>query len=207
LAGFQSVFGAAGGQLLFAESHHGAKGEVQQSLAFTSEPFVPALFTHGNVVDEPAPVEIGRRAQRITAALTDQDLEPADIAQDGCRIDRYDLAVALQGVFAEHFAQPGEGLTQVLLGLRVEVGAPQQRRQLLTRLRPGCGAGQVGQQSRKLLARQIDNASRPGQLEASEQRKTEPWGWCPVFLHSRDLHSDVSPGAAIYALSRSTEEI
>ena len=29
LAGLQSVFGAAGGQLLFAEPHHGAKGEFQ----------------------------------------------------------------------------------------------------------------------------------------------------------------------------------
>jgi hypothetical protein len=71
---------------------------------------VPALFTHGNVVDLPAPVEIGCRAQRITAALTDSDLELADIAQDGGRIERYDLAVTLQGVFARHLAQPGEGL-------------------------------------------------------------------------------------------------
>ena len=29
LAGLQSVFGAAGGQLLFAEPHHGAKGEFK----------------------------------------------------------------------------------------------------------------------------------------------------------------------------------
>ena len=29
LAGLQSVFGATGGQLLFAEPHHGAKGELQ----------------------------------------------------------------------------------------------------------------------------------------------------------------------------------
>ena len=81
LAGLQSMFGAAGGQLLLAEPHHGAKGEFEQPLAFAGEPFAPALFADGNVVDQPAPVEIGCRTQRITAALADQGLEPADIAQ------------------------------------------------------------------------------------------------------------------------------
>ena len=80
LAGLQSVLGAAGGQLLLAEPHQGAKGELQQPLALTGQPFVPALFADGNVVDEPAPIEIGCRTQRIAAALTDQGLEPADIA-------------------------------------------------------------------------------------------------------------------------------
>ena len=52
LAGLQSVLGAAGGQLLFAEPHQGAKGELQQPLALTRQPFAPALFADGNVVDE-----------------------------------------------------------------------------------------------------------------------------------------------------------
>src|SRR5947207_14098049 len=93
LAGLQSVLGAAGGQLLLAEPHHGAKGEFQQPLALTRQPFVPTLFADGNVVDELASVEIGRRTQRIAAALTDQGLEPADIAKDGRGIERSDLAL------------------------------------------------------------------------------------------------------------------
>ena len=165
-----------------------------------------ALFADGNVVDQPAPVEIGCRTQRIAAALTDQGLEPADIASDGRRIERYDLAVALESVLAEHLAQPGEGLAQVLLGLRVEVGAPQQGRQPLTRLRLGRRAGQIGQQARKLLARQVDNAIRSGQLEASQQRKTKPWGRRAVHWRTRDSHSDALPGSAFYALLRRADE-
>ena len=61
------------------------------------------------------------------------------------------------------------GLAQVLFGLKVEVGAPQQGRQRLAPLRPGCCTGQIGQQARKFLARQVDDATRPGQLEASQQ--------------------------------------
>src|ERR1700731_1435870 len=153
LSGPQSAFGAAGGQLLFTEVHYGAKGELQYSLALTREPFVPALFGDNHVVDQPVPVEIGCRTQRIATALTDQDLEAADIALDDRRIERYDLAVALQSVLAEYLAQPEERLAQVLFGLRVEMRAPQQSRQLLTWLRPGRRAGQIGQQARQLLAR------------------------------------------------------
>jgi hypothetical protein len=60
-------------------------------------------------------------------------------------------------------------LAQVLLGLHVKVGAPQQGCQFLARLRPRRGAGEIGQQGRELLARQIDNTQRSGQLEAAQQ--------------------------------------
>src|SRR4051794_16342706 len=104
LAGLQRMFGAAGGELLFTESDHGAKGEFLQPRAFAREPFAPALFADGHVVDQLAPIEIGCRTQRIAAALTDQGLEPADVASDDRSIEPYHLAVALQRVRAEHFA-------------------------------------------------------------------------------------------------------
>src|SRR5262245_15092627 len=125
-ASLQGLFDPTGSQLLLAERHQGAEGEFQQPLALSRQPFAPALFAYRNVVDERAAIKIDGRAQRVTAALADQGLEPADIAFDNCRIEPYDLAVALKGVLAEYLAQPGEGLAQVLLGLRVEVRAPQQ---------------------------------------------------------------------------------
>ena len=78
-----------------------------------------------------------RHLRRPHRQFADQGLESADIALDDRRIERYDLAVALQGVLAEQLAQPEEGLAQVLLGLRVEMRAPQQRGPLLARLRRG----------------------------------------------------------------------
>ncbi len=131
-AGLQGMFGTTGGELLRAQPHQGAEGEFKQPLAFSRQPVAPALFADGNVVDQPAPVEAGCLTQSITAALMDQRLEPADIALNGRRIEPYDLAVALQSVLTEQFAQPREGLAQVLLCLHVKVGAPQQGRQLLT---------------------------------------------------------------------------
>ena len=194
-AGLQSVFGTTGGEFQFAEAHHGAKGEFEQPPAFTSQPFAKALFADRDVVDQPAAVEIDCRTQRLTAALTDQCLEPADIASDDCGIERHHLAVTLERILAEHFAQPEQGLTQVLLGLRVEVGAPQQARQPLTRLRLGRRTGQIGQQARELFARQADNPIRSGQLEGSEQRKTKSRGWRAVQWRARDLHGDVPQDA------------
>src|SRR5437016_14202485 len=92
----QRLVATPGGQLLFAEPHHGAKREFKEPLALTRQPFVPALLAQGNVVEQPAAVEIGRCAQGIAAALTDKGLEPADIALDGGRIEPDDLAVALE---------------------------------------------------------------------------------------------------------------
>src|SRR5690348_10012148 len=106
------------------------------------------------------------------------------------------LTVAIGPVIAAHllpqiwmFDQFGAVILGLIIGIQAacprgtqhdrcgaeEVGAPQQGRQLLTRLRLGRGAGQISQQAGKLLARQVDNAIWPGQLEASEQRKTKPW--------------------------------
>ncbi len=206
LAGLQRLFGTASGQILFAEPHHGAKGKIQQSLAFTSQPFVPALLAYANVVDQPTPVEIGCRAQRIPATVTDQGLELADVASDGRRIERYDLTIALQSVLAEHFAQPEQSLAQVLPGLRVEAGAPQQGRQLLTRLRPGRVAGQIGQQACKLLARQVDHAIRSGQLKASQQRKTKFWKKHAVHWRTRNLHDEAPPRTQFLRFSWPSEQ-
>src|SRR5262245_29971577 len=176
LTGLQCMFRAASGQFLLAKPRQGTKGELQEPLALTAQPFVPALFADGNVVQQVASVEIDCRAQCIRAALADQSLESADIALHGRRVQGYDLAVALEGVLAEHTAQSVEGLAQVLLGLGLEVGAPQQGRQPLTRLRLRHRTGQIGQQACDLLARKVDNAIRSGQLEASQQRKIKPWG-------------------------------
>src|SRR5262249_13595367 len=117
LAGLQSKFGTAGGQFLFAELRHGAKGEFKQPLALTDQPFVPTLFADGTTVHQVASVEIDCRAQCLTVAFTDQSLEPADIALHSRHVQRYDLAVALKGVLAERTAQSIESLAQVLLGL------------------------------------------------------------------------------------------
>src|SRR5262249_59320323 len=101
-----------GGELVLAEAHQSAKGELQEPLALAAQPFAPALLGDSNVVDEGTAVELSRGTQPIAAALADQGLEPADIAQDCRGIERYDLTVALERVLAERFAQAEQGLAQ-----------------------------------------------------------------------------------------------
>src|SRR5262249_47620064 len=82
LADLQSMFGAACGQLLFAESDQSTKRKFEQPLALAGDPFVPPRFADGDVIDQPAPVEIGCRAQRLPAALANQGFEAANIARN-----------------------------------------------------------------------------------------------------------------------------
>ncbi len=106
MAGPQSVCSAAGDQLLLAEPHHGAKGELQQPLTLTNQPFAPALFADSNVVDEPALVEIGGRSKRSPAAFPDQGVEPGRIAIDRTRGELDCLALTDEGILAQRPAQP-----------------------------------------------------------------------------------------------------
>jgi hypothetical protein len=68
----------------------------------------------------------------------------------------------------QHPAQPEQRLAQVLLGLGLEMRAPEQSCQPFARLRHGRSAGQVCQQARELLVRQINRSVWPGQLEAGQ---------------------------------------
>src|SRR5438128_520857 len=104
LAGHQGLVGATGSQLFFTEPGHRAQSQLLKSLAFDSQPIAPAFFADINVVDEAPPVEIRCRTQRVTAALPDQGLKPADIAQDHRGIQRYELAMALKSFMAQNLA-------------------------------------------------------------------------------------------------------
>ena len=102
-------------------------------------------------------------------------------------------------------AQPEQGLTQVLLGLGLEMRAPEQGCQLLPRLRLGRGAGQIGQQAASFLLGSSTGPSRPGQLEAGQQRKPE---FREQQRHSsrrlRDIGAGRSAGPAILHFYRTT---
>ena len=173
LGGLEGRAGMAGGQLLFAEAHQRAKGHIFQALPLPGEPLGPALFADGDVVHEPASVEIGCCRQGLARVLANQVLETADVACDRGGVERHDVAIALQRVLPDDLAQPEQRLPQVLLGLGVEMGTPQKCRQLLALLRPGAHAGKIGQQAGQLLVGKVDRALWPCKLDATEQRQAE----------------------------------
>ncbi len=173
LGRLESGIGTVRRQFLRAEPHQGAERQVFQPLALAREPLGPAFFADGNVVHEPAAIEIGCSRQGLARVLANQLLEPADIASDCGIAEHHDLAIALQRVLPDNLAQPEQRLPQVLLGLGIEMRSPQQGRKLFALLRPGRRAGEIGQQAGQLLVGQIDRPVRPCKLDAPEQRKAE----------------------------------
>ena len=161
-------------KLLLAELHHGIERQPFQPLPLAAEPFGPGFLGDVHIGEKTVLVEVDRprRAKsRLPSRISASNRAASQSIDAGRKRDF--LAIADQDILAQHPAQPEQGLAQVLPGLGLEMRAPEQRCQLLARLRLGRGAGQVCQQAGELLAGQVDGPVRPGQLEAAQQRKPE----------------------------------
>jgi len=147
---------------------HGVERQAFQPPSLCTEPIRPGLLCDIHVGQQRPLVEVSGRGERSTASFAAQRLEPGHIAIDHTGCEPHFVAIAHEGIVAQCPAQPEQCLAQVLLGLGLEMRAPKQGRQLLSRLWHGGSAGQICQQAGKLLVGQLDGSFRPGQLEAHQ---------------------------------------
>jgi hypothetical protein len=148
-------------QRLLGVPDHGIERQAFQPPSLRAEPIRPGFLCDIHVCQQWIAVEVGGGGERRAASVAAQRLESRHVAIDRTGREPDIVAVAHEGMVAQCPAQPEQGLAQVLLGLGVEMRAPEQGRELLARLRLGCGAGQVCQQRRKLLVGQLDGSLGP----------------------------------------------
>ena len=173
--------------LELAQPDHGIESKTFQPPLLPSDPFGPGRLRHGQIGKEWAFVEIGNGGEQIAATLrirassraTSQSMAPG--ARDTSS------SSLVKHVLAQRSAQPEQGLAEVLPCLRIEMRAPKQGCQLLSRLRLGGGAGQVREQAGELLAGQLDASGLARQLEAAQQRKPAISRGTPFFMLAHQI--------------------
>ncbi len=121
---------------------HGVERQAFQPPSLRAEPIRPGLLCDRHVGQQRPLVEVGGRGERRPASFAAQRLEPGHVALDHTGREPHFVAIAHRGHRGPVRGATGTGgLAQVLLGLGLEMGAPQQGRQLLSRL--GHGAVQA----------------------------------------------------------------
>jgi hypothetical protein len=135
--------------LLLKEGPECLAGAVSKSLPFYSEPLLERRIAHVQAIEQITPVEFGGCRKGPGRGFFDQTVEAHGVNLDGVRINANRITLGNQRrriEIRQRLTELGECLSQAGARLWFPTVAPQQARQLLTRLRFPRRQGKKGQQ-------------------------------------------------------------
>ncbi len=176
---------------------------LPQPLALPGEPLLEGDLFHAEAVEQVAAVQRGRAGERVRGPLAQQALEGRDVDVHGGGVERDRLAFGDQGSGpdrGERFAKSEERLPQAGPGVLLSRLPPEQRRELVARVRLAGAESEVCQQSPGLLPRQRQRLSRrEPSLEAPEESEGQTGHTADARLPHYSARGPGGQGRAGYA--------
>ena len=181
--------GLAGLPVLRQELRQRLQRQLAEPLPLPQQPLLePARPLHAQPRQQVPPVERRRRRQRRRRPLGDPALERRHVDLHRRRVQRDRVALHAHPAGGQRPPQREQRLAEAVPGLALRAVSPEQRRELVARMRPPGGQSQVGQQRLGLPRRQGEGRARaePG-LEAAQEGELEG-----RHFHADQEHADHS---------------
>ena len=128
------------------QPRQGLEGQLPQPLALRQQPLLERRVLDSEPLEQVTPIERRRLLEPRGGAPGDQPLEDRDVDLHRTRVDRDGLSVLDEAAGGQGPADLEQRLAEAVSGSPCGRLAPEQRRQLVTRLRLAGMEGEVGEE-------------------------------------------------------------